>query len=58
MVLLVRLAEDGGRSLGLALAELLLFAVVCAAATWWLERALLREALGYLRRGREAPAAG
>ena len=48
-VLLARAAEDGARSSGTAVAELALFAIVCAIATWALERPLLREAFGYLR---------
>ncbi len=55
LVGLLRLAETGGRSLPLALAELALFVGACLAATWWLERPLLREAFGYLR-GRRATA--
>jgi len=37
------------RTLGVALAELALFAALSVAATWVLERPLLREAVGYLR---------
>jgi O-antigen/teichoic acid export membrane protein len=48
-VLLARLLESGERTLGMALGELALFAVVALAATAVFERALLREALGYLR---------
>jgi O-antigen/teichoic acid export membrane protein len=48
-VLAVR-AVDGQRSLGVALAELALYAAVTIAATIVFERALLREVLGYLRR--------
>jgi PST family polysaccharide transporter len=59
-VLLVRLATGGGtRSTAEAVAELLLYAAVTVAATLAFERALLAEALGYLRRrygGAPAPA--
>jgi O-antigen/teichoic acid export membrane protein len=58
-VLLVRLAEDGGsRTLGVALGELAVYLVVAVAATYALERPLIREAVGYLRRavGRDRPA--
>ena len=50
-VLAVR-AVDGDRSLGVALGELALYAGVTVAATVVLERELLREVLGYLRRPR------
>jgi polysaccharide transporter, PST family len=45
-------AVDGDRSLGIALGELALYAVVTVAATVVFERELLREVLGYLRRPR------
>jgi hypothetical protein len=48
-VLLVRALEPVHRSLGVALGELALYVAVTALATWAFERALLREALGYLR---------
>jgi O-antigen/teichoic acid export membrane protein len=51
-VLLARLAEPWHRSLGLAIAELVLYLAVTVAATWLLEKGLLREAIGYLRQGR------
>ena len=54
-VLAVRVAEPGARSIGVAVAELALYVLVVAGATWAFERPLLREALGYLRRA--APAA-
>jgi PST family polysaccharide transporter len=47
-VLLLRAAIPG-RSLGSALAELALYVLVTAAATWLTERSLLREVVGYLR---------
>jgi O-antigen/teichoic acid export membrane protein len=54
-VLAARALLSAERSLALAAAELLLYLAVTALATFLLERALLREALGYLRR-RAAPA--
>jgi len=56
VVLAVRVVEGGERTLGLALGELALYAAVTALATWALERDLLREVGGYLRRGRPAAA--
>jgi UDP-N-acetylmuramyl pentapeptide phosphotransferase/UDP-N-acetylglucosamine-1-phosphate transferase len=52
-VLAVRAAVDAERTLGLALAELALFAAVAAAATYAAERPLLREVAAYVR-GRAA----
>jgi O-antigen/teichoic acid export membrane protein len=49
IVLALRAAEGAGRTGGEAIGELVLFAAVCAAATYVLERPLLREAAGYLR---------
>ena len=49
-VLALRLVEPGHRSPGLALAELGLFMVVVVLTTAALERSLLREVIGYLRR--------
>jgi O-antigen/teichoic acid export membrane protein len=49
MVLALRAVTDLDRTAALALGELALYAVVTAAATWALERALLREMAGYLR---------
>lgn len=49
VVLLARLVESGDRTVAVALGELALYAVVTIAATLLFERALLREALGYLR---------
>jgi O-antigen/teichoic acid export membrane protein len=54
-VLAVRAATDADRTPGLALGELALYLAVTVAATWALERALLGEIAGYLRRG-SAPA--
>lgn len=50
-VVLARIAEAGPRTLGMALAELALYAAVTAVATWLLERRLIGEVIGYLRRG-------
>src|SRR3954447_26879831 len=58
VVLLARAVEPWDRSLGLAVAELVLYLVVTAGATWILERGLLLEALGYLRRGSRRTAGG
>jgi len=49
LVLASRALESSGRGLGTALAELALYLVVCTAATWAVERTLLREVSGYLR---------
>jgi hypothetical protein len=46
----MRVFEPRHRSLGIAFAELGIYAVVTAVATWVFERQLLREAVGYLRR--------
>ena len=48
-VRLLRVIETGPRHLGFALAELAVYLGLCAAATWWLESPLLREAAGLLR---------
>ena len=48
VVLGMRALETGARSLPEAVAELLVFVAVTAAATWWKEAPLLREAFGYL----------
>jgi hypothetical protein len=50
-VLLARAVEGSGRSAGLAVAELLLYLAITTVATALLERPLLREVAGYLRRG-------
>jgi O-antigen/teichoic acid export membrane protein len=55
-VLAMRALENGERSGGLALTELAVFVVVTAAATALLERPLLREVRGYLRRPGTSPA--
>jgi O-antigen/teichoic acid export membrane protein len=51
-VLAVRLAEDGERTVPLAVGELTLFAVLTIAASARFERRLLREIIGYLGRAR------
>jgi O-antigen/teichoic acid export membrane protein len=63
LVLLVRLAEDGGaRTLGVAIGELAIYLLVVVATTYAFERSLIREAVGYLRRAvgrdRAVPAQG
>ena len=50
-VLAVRLVESGQRTAALAVAELVLYMAVTVAATVGFERALVREALGLVRRG-------
>lgn len=50
-VLLARALEPGGRSAGRVVAEVALFGVVTLLATGLSERGLLRESVGYLRRG-------
>ena len=50
VVLAVRQLGSGDRTLGLAVAELALYAAVTAAVTIATERRLLREAIGYVRR--------
>ena len=57
VVLALRAAESGSRSLELALAELVAYLVVTAAATWYLESSLLREAMAYVFRRPTARAA-
>lgn len=56
-VVAVRALEAHDRSAGMAVGELLLFLLVTVVASMFIERALLREALGYMRRG-EVPPAG
>lgn len=52
-VLAVRaVAGSGDRTAARALAELVLFLGICAVATWFAERRLIAEALGYVRRRR------
>jgi O-antigen/teichoic acid export membrane protein len=56
-VLLMRAVESGSGGAGMALAELAVFGLVLALATWLLERRLLAELAGYVRarRGSLAP---
>lgn len=51
-VLVMRALEPRARTLGLALAELIVYLAVTGAATWYSESSLLREATGYMRRPR------
>jgi O-antigen/teichoic acid export membrane protein len=59
LILLVRELAPGGRTLGRAIAEVIAFALITVVATYLLERRLIREAIGYLRRAPRtaAPAA-
>ena len=56
-VFAVRLVETGHRTFAMAVGEVALYTLVTAVATWYSERALLQEAVGYVRRRRAAPAA-
>jgi PST family polysaccharide transporter len=58
VVLLMRAVESSERTVWVALGELTAYFVVTVAATWWSERDLLREAVGYVvaRRARAAAA--
>jgi O-antigen/teichoic acid export membrane protein len=51
VVLLMRAFESGARSTAAAAAQLAAYLLVTAVATWFAERPLLREVLGYLRAG-------
>ncbi len=55
LVVLVRSFESGERTLAMALGELGLYLAATAVATWFFERRLLLEVLGYMRKAR-APA--
>jgi len=55
VILLLRVAEDGERTLSIALGELALFIVLSVVAALRFERTLMREILGYLRRARPEP---
>lgn len=48
VVLVLHTVESGHRTLGIALGELAIYALVTVAATWYLESKLLREAVGYV----------
>jgi hypothetical protein len=50
--------EPTTRTLPVALAELALYVAATLLATFWLERRLLRETIGYLRRPTAASQAG
>lgn len=52
-VLALRLIENGPRTFGYAVGELSLYLLITAIGTWWFERGLLREAVGYIS-GRSA----
>ncbi|MFL5895595.1 MAG: oligosaccharide flippase family protein [Thermoleophilaceae bacterium] len=58
VVFAIRALETGHRTLGVAGAELVAYLAVTAAATWVIERQLLREAVGYVlsRRAAATPA--
>ncbi|MFL5843960.1 MAG: oligosaccharide flippase family protein [Solirubrobacteraceae bacterium] len=56
LVLGARAALGWDRSPGLAVAELVVYVLLVAGLTWAIERELLREALGYVRRRVPAPA--
>jgi O-antigen/teichoic acid export membrane protein len=58
VVLVLRMAESGERTLVMALGELGLYVIVTAAATWYFESRLLREAIGYLTARRRPARAG
>jgi O-antigen/teichoic acid export membrane protein len=49
LVLALRLVEPGARTLVLALAELFIYALVTAVATWYFESNLLREVMAIVR---------
>jgi O-antigen/teichoic acid export membrane protein len=51
-VLVIRTIETGERTAEIVLGELALYGILIAAATWLLERELVAEMVGYLRRAR------
>lgn len=55
LILLIRATAGAGRSLTGAILELMLYSVVAVGCTYLLERPLVRELLGYVRRRREGP---
>jgi PST family polysaccharide transporter len=60
VVLLIRLAETGPRTLAMAIGELVAFVLVVLGSTWLVEGPLVREAAGYVGRRAvvRAPVAG
>lgn len=56
-VLLMRVIFGSPHTLGAAVVELAVYVVITAAATWGIERSLLKEAIGYLGRSSQ-PVAG
>ena len=58
LVLVLRTIEPRGRTLGLAVAELLIYALVTVAATWYFESTLLREAIAIVQGTRRSSADG
>ena len=57
LVLALRAAEPVQRSELVVAGEFALYALVIAGTTWWLERGLVREVIGYLRPPTPVPAA-
>jgi O-antigen/teichoic acid export membrane protein len=57
VVVIARLIETGERTIYEAIGEMVVFLALTAAATWFAERELLREAVGYVLRRRAARAA-
>ena len=57
LVLGMRLMESDDRTFAMVAAEIAVYSAVTIVATWWLEKSLLREMLGYLRVRRAASAA-
>jgi hypothetical protein len=49
VVLLIRLAENGERTLGMAIGELFVYLAATVAAAWVFERPLISEMLSYVR---------
>jgi O-antigen/teichoic acid export membrane protein len=57
LIVVLRLVETGERTIYMALGELILFLAATAVTTWFAERELLREAVGYIARRRARAAA-
>jgi PST family polysaccharide transporter len=55
VILVLRALATGQRTVGMALAELAVYVLVTAAASWYLESELLREAVGYVVDRRVSP---